>query len=381
MISRFVVPGQDQNQSLRLRRWMMAAGASGMVLVLFFAAYLLNLLDRRAFVTAILLTLAFVVLFYAVFRSGLNLRFPDPSLTLPQIIAATLVILYTLSQSKEGHGILALIYMVPFLFGVFRLSTRQLLGVTAFVAVSYAVIIGYVWGPEMNADPLAFHRKVLNWIVLTSVLAFFAVMGGYISRLRRNLTDSKERLEAALVRIENMAGHDELTGVFNRRTLVEVLKQQKYRVDRYGKTFSVLIVDIDHFKRINDSHGHHAGDVVLRSFAHAAASSLRDTDVFGRYGGEEFMVIVEQTPLDRSNVVAGRICELARELVFDELASGLHISVSIGGAEYLPREEWQETVNRADQALYRAKQSGRDRFELAASPPGKMPVEDRHWKR
>src|SRR5712691_7859790 len=100
MISRFVDPGRDQNQSLRLRRWMMAAGASGMVLVLFFAAYLLNLLDRQAFVTAILLTLAFVVLFYAVFRSGLNLRFPDPSLTLPQIIAATLVILYALSQSK-----------------------------------------------------------------------------------------------------------------------------------------------------------------------------------------------------------------------------------------------------------------------------------------
>ena len=368
MISRVENPHQEQNQSLRLRRWMMAAGASGMVLALFFAAYLLNLLDRSAFVVTTLFTVGFVILFYAVFRSGLNLRFRDPSLTLPQIIAATLVILYALSQSQDGHGILALIYMVPFLFGVFRLSTRQLLGVTVLVAVSYALIIAHVWGPQIEADPNAFNRKMLNWIVLTSVLAFFSVMGGYISRLRKNLTDSKERLEAALVRIENMAARDELTGVFNRRSLVDVLKQQKNRVDRYGRTFSVLLIDIDNFKRINDTFGHQAGDVVLKSFARAAAASLRGTDVFGRYGGEEFMAIVEQTSLDRSSVVAGRLCELARGLEFDHLA-GQRLSVSVGAAEYQPRESWQETVDRADRALYRAKQGGRDRFELAMAPP------------
>ena len=341
---------------------MMATGASAMVLALFFAAHMLNLLDRKAFVTAMLLTLGFVVLFFAIFRSGLNLRFRDPSLTLPQVLAATLVILYALSRSEEGHGILALIYMVPFLFGVFRLSTRQLLGVTAFVAVSYALIIGIQWGSEIDTDLSAFHRKVLNWIVLTSVLTFFSIMGGYISFLRRNLTVSKERLEAALVRIEHVAAHDELTGVFNRRSLVDVLQQQKHRVDRYGKTFSILMIDIDHFKRINDTHGHAAGDVVLARLARAVADSLRQSDSFGRYGGEEFLAVLDQTSLEGASMFGGRVCALAKCLQFDEFNALLRVTVSVGIAEYRPREEWQRTIERADQALYRAKSGGRDRI-------------------
>ena len=346
----------------------MASGASGMVVMLLFAAYLLDLLDQRAFLTATSFVLGFVILFYVIFRSGLNLRFRDPSLTLLQIVASTLVILYVLSQSEEGHGILALIYMVSFLFGVFRLSTRELLSLTAFVAFSYALIIGVQWYPEAVADPHAFNRKLLNWIVLTSVLTFFSVMGGYISKLRKDVAESKVELEKAMLRIETMAARDELTDLINRRSLVDLLKQQKSRGDRYGTTFSILMVDIDFFKRVNDTFGHQAGDLVLKTFARAASSSLRGTDVLGRYGGEEFMAVLDQTPVDRSAVVAERLCNLARQLNFDELATGFRISISIGGAEYCKPEEWQATVERADQALYRAKHAGRDRFELVDTP-------------
>jgi len=336
--------------------------------VLFLAAYLLDLLDREAFATAALLTLGFVILFYAIFRSGLNLRFRDPSLTLPQIVSSTLVILFVLSQSKEGHSILALIYMVSFLFGVFRLNTRQLLALTAFVAISYALIIGVQWYPDAHADPDSFNRTVLNWIVLTAVLAFFSVMGGYISKLRKDLADSKVHLEEALRRIERMAARDDLTGVFNRRSLVEVLDREKNRADRFGAMFSVLMVDIDHFKRINDTHGHHAGDVVLKTFAQAATGCLRKTDVFGRYGGEEFVCLLDQTPPQSLPVVAERLCALARGLNFDDLVSGLRITVSIGGADYHKPESWQTTVERADRALYRAKKGGRDGFVPAPMP-------------
>ena len=173
-----------------------------------------------------------------------------------------------------------------------------------------------------------------------------------------------------MLRIEYMAARDELTDLVNRRSLVDFLKQQKSRGDRFGSTFTTLMLDIDHFKRVNDTHGHQAGDVVLKSFAQAASASLRATDVLGRYGGEEFMAILDQTPLDRSAIVAGRLCALARQLNFDELATGLRISISIGGAEYRPPEQWQATVERADKALYRAKHGGRDRFELDNSPAG-----------
>ena len=364
MLTTLIFPTRDSRQSHRMRRWIMASGASGMVVVLFFAAYLLGLLGLRHFLTAASLVLSFVILFYVIFRSNLNLRFRDPSLTLAQILASTLVILYVLSQSEEGHGILSLIYMVSFLFGVFRLSTRELLGVTAFVALSYGLIIAVQWHADIAAAPHAFNRKVLNWIVLTSVLTFFSIMGGYISKLRKTVADSKAELEKALLRIEYMAARDELTDLVNRRSLVDSLKQQKSRGDRFGTRFTTLMLDIDFFKRVNDTFGHQAGDVVLKNFAKAASTSLRAEDVLGRYGGEEFMAILDHTPLDRSAIVAERLCSLARNLNFDELAKGLRISISIGAAEYRRPEEWQTTVERADQALYRAKRGGRDRFEL-----------------
>ncbi len=342
----------------------MASAASGMVVLFFLAAYLLDLLDRRTFLTATLLVLGFVILFYVIFRTGLNRHFPDPSLTLLQILASTLVILYVLSRSEQGHGVLSLIYMVSFLFGVFRLSTRELLALTAFVAVSYALIIGVQWHPDAVADPQAFNRKLLNWIVLTGVLAFFSVMGGYISKLRKNVADSKLRLEEALQRIEQMAARDELTGIFNRRSVNDFLDRQKSRADRFATTFSVLLVDIDHFKRINDTYGHHAGDVVLSTFARAALARFRQTDMFGRYGGEEFLAVLDQTPEQNIAIVADRLCTLARGLNFDELASGLRIAVSIGGTGHREAESWQTTVERADHALYRAKEAGRDRFVL-----------------
>ena len=365
MLKSLLFPTRDARQSHRLQRWMMAAGASMMVVVLFFAAYLLDLMDRKTFVTAALLIVGFIVLFYAFFRSGLNLRFRDASLTLPQILSSTLVILYVLSQSKEGHGILALIYMVSFLFGVFRLTTRELLTLTAFVALAYALIIGVQWFPEAHTNPGAFNRMVLNWIVFTSVLAFFSVMGGYFSKLRKDLADSKRRLEEAIQRIEHLASTDELTGIHNRRSLIDFLEREKSRADRFGTGFSVLMVDIDHFKRVNDALGHHAGDVVLSTFARGAAVNLRQTDVFGRYGGEEFLAILEQTPVQNVMIVAERLCALARKLNFDELASGMRITVSIGGTDYRKPESWRTMVERADQALYRAKEEGRDRFVQA----------------
>ncbi len=368
MLKSLLFPAGDPRQLHRMKRWMMATGASMLVVVLFLAAHLLDLLDRDAFAIAAQLIVGFVIVFYATFRSGLNLRFRDPSLTVPQIVASNLVILYVLYQSKDGHGVLALICMLSFLFGVFRLSTRELLALTAFVSFSYALILMVQWYPEARTDPGAFNRQVLNWIVLTSVLGFFSVMGGYISKLRKALADSKTRLEDALERIEHMVSTDELTGVQNRRSLIDLLDRQRSRADRFGSAFSVLMVDIDNFKRINDTHGHHVGDVVLSAFARAAAVNLRPTDVFGRYGGEEFLALLDQTPAQNITIVGERICALARGLNFDDLAPGLRITVSIGGTDYRKPESWQTTVERADQALYRAKKEGRDRFVQATVP-------------
>ena len=335
-----------------------------MVIVLLFAAYLADVLSLHAFWIAALLTLFFVVVYYVVFRSGFNLRFKDPSLTIPQILCSALVALYALYASKDGHGVLSMIYLVSFSFGVFRLSTRQLLSLTAFTAVSYALLIGLQW--HADPDPYLLKRKVLTWFALISVLSFFSLIGGYVGRLRKELADSKRRLEAAMLKVQDMAARDELTGVFNRRTLSDVLNGHKKRADRYGTTFSVMMLDIDHFKRVNDTHGHQNGDRVLKAFAQTVSAGLRGTDILGRYGGEEFLAVLDQTPIDRVPVAAKRMCALVRQINLDEIANGFRISVSVGCAQYRKSEDWQATIERADQALYRAKDGGRDRFEVEA---------------
>jgi diguanylate cyclase (GGDEF)-like protein len=366
MLSGVIFPSNDPVQTHRIRRFLMGAAASLMVLLLLALATYFGILPQPGFVVASTTMIALVIVFFVLFRLGVNKRFADPSLTLAQIIASTVVILYCLYESPRGHGILALIYMVSFLFGVFRLLTRELLGLTGFVAVSYGLILALQ--ARAIYDVQRVQEDFLRWMVLVAVLTFFSVMGGYLSKLRKNLSDANARLENAMLRIEHLAARDELTGVFNRRTLVDILTQQKSRATRYGTRFSILMIDIDFFKRVNDTHGHLAGDTVLARFASAGAASLRQTDTFGRYGGEEFLAVLDQTELEGACIVGERMRLLVRQLQFDEIAQGMRVTASIGIAEHRRGEEWKVTVERADQALYRAKQGGRDRIERESVP-------------
>ena len=343
-----------------MRRFLLGAGAAMMVLLLLALSSALGILPRKAFLAASGMMIALLAAFFLAFRTGFNKRFSDPSLTLAQILASTLVIVYCLAQSPRGHGILALIYMVSFLFGVFRLSTRELLGLTIFVAVSYGLILAMQG--RANPNPERIGEDILRWIVVVAVLTFFSFMGGYISQLRKKLAEANVGLQMAMRRIEELAARDELTGVLNRRSMMEVLAQHKGRADRYGVCHSVLMMDLDFFKRVNDTYGHAAGDAVLCAFSSAAASMLRETDRFGRYGGEEFLAVLDQTPLDAACAVGERICAATKELTFG-FDGKLRISVSIGIAQYRAKEEWKSMVERADRALYRAKEGGRDRVE------------------
>ena len=361
MLNRVIFPLDDPQQVHLMRRFLMGIGASVMVLGLLFLSSLFGVLPLGAFFVTSLMMLLLVLGFFAVFRLGINRRFRDPSLTVAQIVASTLVILYALYESPTGQGTLSLIYLVSFLFGVYRLSTPQLLGLTAFVSLSYAAILALQSYPP--AEQVRLNQDILQWIVLTTVLVFFSIMGGYVSSLRKKLAQAHVGLEKALLRIENMAARDELTGVLNRRSLVTVMGQQKGRADRYGAGFSLLMVDIDHFKQINDTYGHAAGDTVLTRFAKAAAASMRLSDTFGRYGGEEFVAVLDQTNLEGACVVGERMCAMARRLQYEEVAVTLRVTVSLGIAQYRPPEDWHALIERADRALYRAKAGGRDRIE------------------
>lgn len=159
---------------------------------------------------------------------------------------------------------------------------------------------------------------------------------------------------------EHLATHDPLTGVLTRRALLAACSQELERSQRYGRPLTLLMMDLDHFKQVNDSHGHQVGDKVLVDFVRRAAAQLRRPDLLGRYGGEEFLVMLPETSLEEACVVAGRIVSM------DGHAHGLPAcSVSIGLATSGPQDSTVDTVlGRADAALYRAKAQGRSRVEI-----------------
>lgn len=169
-------------------------------------------------------------------------------------------------------------------------------------------------------------------------------------------------LQQATRKLEENSRRDGLTGLFNRAYWQQRLEEEMHRSQRYGTASSLLLFDIDHFKRINDTHGHLAGDAVLRDVASLVRDTVRDADIAGRYGGEEFGIILPETDATAAKAAAERLrvrVEQARMAYGEQV---IPVTVSIGIA---PFEAWQacpeDLISGADQALYQAKQTGRNR--------------------
>ena len=176
---------------------------------------------------------------------------------------------------------------------------------------------------------------------------------------------SRKHIEKEL---HQQATTDPLTGILNRRAFFEKANQEVARSQRYLKTLSILMLDIDHFKLINDNFGHHNGDKVLRRFAQEAKKPLRTNDYISRVGGEEFAITLPETDLASANKIAERVRHIVQELKIPIDQHLIDLTVSIGVAEYDPEEtDIHPTLQRADQALYRAKEAGRNRVLLEES--------------
>jgi len=170
------------------------------------------------------------------------------------------------------------------------------------------------------------------------------------------------RLEQMNQRLVEMATTDALTGAFNRRRFYELLDDELQRQARYGNVFSLIMLDIDHFKRVNDTYGHSVGDEVLKGVAEVVRDHLRANDRLTRWGGEEFIVLTPSTGAGDALALAERLRERVADWVFPTAGS---VTVSLGVAEHRDDESGDEVINRADAALYRAKENGRDRCEAA----------------
>lgn len=161
--------------------------------------------------------------------------------------------------------------------------------------------------------------------------------------------------------LHKLATTDELTGAVNRRHLFHLAEQLRQLALRYHSPFSVIFYDLDHFKNINDSHGHGTGDEVLRQVTEVVQSMLRDTDILARYGGEEFCILAPETTCERAEILAERIRQqvAAQQMVISSDLK-LQVTISIGIAEFLQTDSISTVIDRADQGVYQAKRNGRN---------------------
>lgn len=221
------------------------------------------------------------------------------------------------------------------------------LGDTQHVLFAFGLLLQWIVELEAGRDAYRQFVEGVRWGVINQEISTQLEM-------RNNQLDELNQ------QLSTIAIHDKLTGLYNRHFIVEQLAMQHDLFVRYGTVCSVVLLDIDYFKQVNDRHGHAAGDNVLVAFSRRIERELRQGDIFARYGGEEFMLVMPITDLDAALHLANRILgEIAGTPLIDQPIP-LNITASFGVAQLRSGEAVEDWLNRADQALYRAKGNGRN---------------------
>jgi diguanylate cyclase (GGDEF)-like protein len=357
-------PTIPQEQAIRLRRYSLAAFSYAMTLPLLAAAYGLGFIHAGPALGLAIAVIAVNAALFAAFRSGFNLRFGDPSLTKPQTYIAITLLMFGLYYAEVGRGIsLGLVYLV-FLFGIFRLQTRELVTAALYALAGYALVINMLMRFRPHALQSVTHEW-FNWLLLALTLPLFGYICGRIRRLRERLRARNEELQQAIGQIHAMATRDEVTGLYNRAFFSESLEHALAQAGRHERSVALLFIDVDRFKLINDSLGHPAGDRALREIGARIAACVRESDIVARLGGDEFVALIEnvQSPAGPQEVAQKIIAAVARSLQLEgrELALSVSIGVAITPAD---GADAATLMRNADIALYRAKEQGRNRFSF-----------------
>jgi diguanylate cyclase (GGDEF)-like protein len=288
-------------------------------------------------------------------------RFQDHYLTLFQIGShVALQLGFVLAAPQIGCAFLNVVFVI-FGFGALRMTSRQAIIAWTLTAIGLAPILlltGLHLGLPLatNIERLA---AILSYVLTIGQCAF---VGLYGSSLRKMLYDRGSELRAAYRRIEELAELDELTGCYNRRCIMRALEEEIARARRLNNPCSVALIDLDWFKRINDVYGHPIGDEVLRTFAITIFANIRSIDKFGRYGGEEFLLVLPDTAADEAADMADRLRAIISELDWSAFSSGMRVTISAGLATLRSAEGSDTLLARADRALYASKAQGRNRI-------------------
>ena len=297
---------------------------------------------------------------HAAYASGWNLRFRDPSLTAPLVLAGVAVQLGLVALAPQiAFPFIANIFTV-FAFGAIWMSLRASVAVWALTLAACGAVL-WALGARVAVPAASPAELALTWLCFGLILGRCLLLSVYANALRAKVAEGRRRLAASLEQIQELVHFDELTRALNRRSLLARLEQETGRARRTGVPFSVALLDVDHFKAVNDTYGHAVGDEVLKSFAHTVGATMRESDVFGRYGGEEFLLLLMVADPQAAYAPLERIRLAVALHDWDAVAPGLELTTSIGVAGLRPEETVAQLLRRADEALYEAKAAGRNR--------------------
>jgi diguanylate cyclase (GGDEF)-like protein len=356
-------------QALFLKRFAMAQATYGLVMAVSWVAVFTGLYRYSPTIAAVcwLAVAVSQALFLLIIWSGHNLRFEDPSLTEPQVLVALAWLAVMTFSLTDGHGAVVSLYVLALLFAAFSLRLARFVrcAVLAFCSFAGARLAAAQVQQDFNAGVI-----VLQVSLFLVVLIWLCLGAGYVGTLRRRMHQRRYALKAhqdtlrgMMRQLEDLASTDELTGLFNRRHFLRLAEQACLEL-MPGARHGLALIDLDHFKRINDLHGHAAGDRVLQTFASVARACVREGDVLARYGGEEFVLLIPETNGD----AFAACCERLRESFAGAEpvdVPGSDLSLSIGMTLIGAGDALDEALQRADQALYRAKREGRNRCAAA----------------
>jgi diguanylate cyclase (GGDEF)-like protein len=295
---------------------------------------------------------------------GVTERFRDHYCVTQQAIASMAIMLAFIYIAPEVGVMFLCTLFVVFSFSSLRSTPLQ----TAVVWTAMA--LGLAWLFLLTDKPISMPHgtdlerfATMTVFILTIGRCMF--VGIFSSTMRQTLYKNGLELKEAYKRIEELAALDELTGSFNRRCIMRMVDDEITRSQRTKAPCSIALIDLDWFKRINDTYGHPTGDEVLRTFAITVFANIRAIDRFGRYGGEEFLLVLPDTPGDAATRLLDRLRAIIADLDWSAFSPGMQVTVSGGVATLRPDETADTFLARADGALYTAKARGRNSIASA----------------
>lgn len=333
------------------------------------AAYYAASIDlMRPFAPKLLLATSMpaYVAFYSLVRFGKTKQLKDPTLMLPQNIFALLAIAFAYTAvGPHDRGVVLVLIALVMVFGMYTHTPKQ----SVLIGTMAMLLLGMSMGILAHVDPDYYppDLELLRFELMLGTVPSLIFSAYQISAWRNRLSAQRKDLRIALEQVQKMATHDVLTGLYNRRFMQERLEDAVKRFDRYGERFTIVLIDLDHFKRVNDQYGHKVGDQALMAFANASGIVLRETDTIARWGGEEFIFLLPNTDARKALVALERLRHTLATCTVSETVPLLRVKFSAGIAVHDTITGLNHTLERADKALYQAKSEGRDR-DVAAPP-------------